>query len=121
MNTWIVIPDIISGLYPRLMPELGKPIRAKKYPQKNKNMTFYLVSVRDPEEGMNNFGPCTQDCPNRKAGCSASREAWSAVRGERLRSYGRRAEIIDISQMTDGGARNCRRAARWKRKIGGEM
>lgn len=31
--------------------ELGKPIRAKKYPQKNKNMTFYLVSVRDPEEG----------------------------------------------------------------------
>lgn len=51
MNTWIVIPDIISGLYPRLMPELGKPIRAKKYPQKNKNMTFYLVSVHDPEEG----------------------------------------------------------------------
>ena len=48
---WIVIPDIISGLYPWLMPELGKPIRAKKYPQKNKNMTFYLVSVRDPEEG----------------------------------------------------------------------
>lgn len=46
---WIVIPDIISGLYPWLMPELGKPIRAKKYPQKNKNMTFYLVSVRDPE------------------------------------------------------------------------
>lgn len=49
MNTWIVIPDIISGLYPRLMPELERPIRAKKYPQKNKNMTFYLVSVRDPE------------------------------------------------------------------------
>lgn len=48
---WIVIPDIISGLYPWLMPELGKPIRAKKYPQKNKNMTFYLVSVHDPEEG----------------------------------------------------------------------
>lgn len=48
---WIVIPDIISGLYPWLMPELGKLIRAKKYPQKNKNMTFYLVSVRDPEEG----------------------------------------------------------------------
>lgn len=64
---------------------------------------------------MNNFGPCTQDCPNRKAGCSASREAWSAVKGERLRSYGRRAEIIDISQMTDGGARNCRMAARAKR------
>ena len=48
---WIVIPDIISGLYPRLMPELGKPIRAKKYPQKMKNKTFYLVSVKDPEDG----------------------------------------------------------------------
>jgi hypothetical protein len=43
------------------------------------------------------------------------------VKGERLKSYGRRAEIIDISQMTDGGARNCRRAARGKRKIGGAM
>ena len=51
MNTWIVIPDIISGLYPRLMPELGKPIRAKKYPQKNKNMTFYIIVREDPEEG----------------------------------------------------------------------
>lgn len=40
---------------------------------------------------MNNFGPCTQDCPNRKAGCSASCEAWNAVKGERLKSYGRRA------------------------------
>lgn len=48
-------------------------------------------------------------------------EAWNAVKGERLKSYGRRAEIIDISQMTDGGARNCRRAARGKRKIGGAM
>ena len=37
------------------------------------------------------------------------------------RDCGRRAEIIDISQMTDGVARNCRRAARAKRKIGGEM
>lgn len=34
---------------------------------------------------------------------------------------GRRAEIIDISQMTDGGARNCRRAARGRRKMGGKM
>ena len=55
---------------------------------------------------MSNFGPCAKDCPNRKAGCSASCEAWNAVKGERLKSYGRRAEIIDISQMTDGGARN---------------
>lgn len=68
------------------------------------------------EEGMNNFGPCAKDCPNRKAGCSASCEAWNAVKGERLKSYGKRAEIIDISQMTDGGARNCRRAARAKRR-----
>lgn len=38
-------------IFPRLMPKLNTPIRARKYPQKNKNMTFYLVSVRDPEEG----------------------------------------------------------------------
>lgn len=41
---------------------------------------------------MNNFGPCTQDCPNRKAGCSASCEAWNAVKGERLKSYGTSAD-----------------------------
>lgn len=70
---------------------------------------------------MNNFGPCTQDCSNRKAGWSASCESWNAVKGERLKSYGRRAEIIDINQMTDGGARNCRRAARGKKKMGGAM
>lgn len=71
--------------------------------------------------GGSKFGPCAKDCPNRKAGCSASCEAWNAVKEERLKSYGKRAEIIDISQMTSGGARNCRRAARRKRKIGGEM
>ena len=49
---------------------------------------------------MSNFGPCAKDCPDRKAGCSAS---------------------CDISQMTDGGARNCRRAARGKKKMGGAM
>ncbi len=37
-------------IFPRLMPKLNTPIRARKYPQKNKNMTFYLVSVYDPEE-----------------------------------------------------------------------
>ena len=55
---------------------------------------------------MNNFGPCTQDCPNRKAGCSASCVAWQAEKERRLKVYGKRAEIIDINQMTDGGARN---------------
>ena len=70
---------------------------------------------------MNNFGPCAKGCPNRQAGCSASCEAWNAVKGERLKSYDKRARIVDINQMTDGGARNCRRAARGKRKIGGEM
>ena len=70
---------------------------------------------------MNNFGPCTQDCPNRKAGCSASCAVWQAEKERRLKVYDKRAEIIDISQMTDGGARNCRRTARRKRKIGGEM
>lgn len=70
---------------------------------------------------MNSFGPCKRDCPRRGPGCMATCEAWNAVKGERLKSYGRRAEIIDISQMTDGGARNCRRAARGRRKMGGEM
>ena len=70
---------------------------------------------------MNNFGPCTQDCPRRKAGCSASCEAWMAVKNERLNGYKKREEVIDRAQMTDGGARNCRRAARGKRKIGGAM
>ena len=70
---------------------------------------------------MNNFGPCTQDCPNRKAGCSASCAVWQAEKERRLKVYDKRAEIIDISQMTDGGARNCRRTARRKRKIGGAM
>lgn len=50
IEVWIVIPEPLP-IYPRLMPKLRTPIRAKKYPQKNKNMTFYLVSVRDPEEG----------------------------------------------------------------------
>lgn len=71
--------------------------------------------------GGSKFGPCTQDCHNRKAGCSASCEAWNAVKGERLKSYGKRARIVNISQMTDGGARNCRRAARGKKKMGGGM
>ena len=71
--------------------------------------------------GGSKFGPCAKDCPDRKAGCSASCEAWKAVKSERLNGYKKRAEIIDISQMTDGGARNCRRAARGKRKIGGAM
>lgn len=62
---------------------------------------------------MNNFGPCTQGCPNRKAGCSASCEAWNAVKGERLKNYDKRAEIIDISQMTDGGAKNCQKTS-WR-------
>jgi hypothetical protein len=47
--------------------------------------------------------------------------AWQAEKERRLKVYGKRAEIIDINQMTDGGARNCRRAAKGKRKIGGEM
>lgn len=51
IKTWIVIPMPIPNLFSRLMPELGKPILARKYPQKMKNKTFYLVSVKDPEDG----------------------------------------------------------------------
>lgn len=38
-------------IFPRLMPKLNTPIRARKYPQKMKNKTFYLVNVKDPEDG----------------------------------------------------------------------
>lgn len=61
-------------------------------------------------------GPCGRDCPHRGPGCGATCEPWLAYEAERNAGYGRRAEIIDISQMTDGGARNCRRAARAKRR-----
>lgn len=50
-EVFIVIPEPISGLFPRLMPPLGKLIRARKYPQKMQCKTFYLVSTHDPEEG----------------------------------------------------------------------
>ena len=43
---WIVIPEPLP-IYQRLMPKLRTPLRALKYPQK----TFYLVSVKDPEDG----------------------------------------------------------------------
>lgn len=50
VEAWIVIPKPLP-IFPRLMPKLGAPIRAKKYQQKMKNKTFYLVSVKDPEDG----------------------------------------------------------------------
>ena len=84
---------------------------------------------------MNNFGPCAKDCPNRKAGCDASCEAWNAVKGERLKSYGRRAEIIDISQIPmagretaggrqeqkEGGGSICDKSSRCLRGIAGSL
>nr|DAG40584.1 MAG TPA: hypothetical protein [Caudoviricetes sp.]DAH42013.1 MAG TPA: hypothetical protein [Caudoviricetes sp.] len=45
IKTWIVIPRPIPNLFPRLMPELGKPILTRKYPQKMKGRTFYLFEV----------------------------------------------------------------------------
>lgn len=50
IKTWIVIPMPIPNLFSRLMPELGKPILARKYPQKMKGRTFYLFEVYDPLE-----------------------------------------------------------------------
>lgn len=61
-------------------------------------------------------GPCGRDCPRREPGCGATREAWLAYEAERNAGYDKRARIVDISQMTDGRARNCRRAARAKRR-----
>nr|DAE45835.1 MAG TPA: hypothetical protein [Caudoviricetes sp.] len=71
--------------------------------------------------GLKYAGPCGRDCPRRGPGCGATCEAWLAYEAERNAGYDKRAKIVDISQMTDGGARNCRRSARGKRKIGGEM
>ena len=50
VEVWIVIPEPLP-IYPRLMPKLRTPLRARKYPQKMQNKTFYLVSVKDPEDG----------------------------------------------------------------------
>ena len=50
IEVWIVIPKPLP-IFPRLMPKLRTPLRARKYPQKMKNKTFYLVSVKDPEDG----------------------------------------------------------------------
>lgn len=47
-DVFIVIPKPPPGLFPRLVPELGKPIRARKFPSRTK--TFYLFPVYDPEE-----------------------------------------------------------------------
>lgn len=60
---------------------------------------------------MSNFGPCTQDCPNRKAGCSASCAAWQAEKEKRLKVYDKRVERPNLAQKTAGGASNCRRIA----------
>ena len=50
IETWIVIPEPLP-IYQRLMQKLRTPLRALKYPQKMQNKTFYLVSVKDPEDG----------------------------------------------------------------------
>ena len=42
--------------------------------------------------GGSKFGPCAKDCPNRKAGCSASCAAWQAEKERRLKVYDKRAE-----------------------------
>ena len=48
-QVWIVIPEPLP-IFQRLMPKLNTPLRAVKCQQRNKNMTFYIVSVYDPEE-----------------------------------------------------------------------
>ena len=49
IKVWIVIPEPLP-IYPRLMPKLRTPLRARKYPQKMKGRTFYLFEVDDPLE-----------------------------------------------------------------------
>lgn len=49
-EVFIVIPKPLP-IFPRFMPKLGTPIRARQYPQQNKKMTFYITEVEDPEDG----------------------------------------------------------------------
>lgn len=63
IEVWIVIPEPLP-IYQRLMPKLRTPLRARKYPQKMQNKTFYLVSVKDPEDGGGRLSPSG----NRSAG-----------------------------------------------------
>lgn len=44
VEVWIVIPKPLP-IFPRLMPKLRTPLRARKYPQKMKGRTFYLFEV----------------------------------------------------------------------------
>jgi len=64
---------------------------------------------------MSNFGPCTRDCPKRAPGCGAACEAWKEHEEKRNAGYEKRQKAIAVSQMTAGGASNCRKAARAKR------
>lgn len=43
-EVFIVIPKPLP-IFPRLMPKLRTPLRARKYPQKMKGRTFYLFEV----------------------------------------------------------------------------
>ena len=49
-EVFIVIPEPLP-IFPRLMPKLGKSIRARKYPQNLGYKTFYITEVEDPEDG----------------------------------------------------------------------
>lgn len=72
-------------------------------------------------QGLKYVGPCGKDCPRREPGCGATCEPWQAYEAERNAGYEKRTQVSSLHQMTDGGARNCRRAARGKRKTGGAM
>ena len=52
-NCWIVIPDVLEGLFPWLMPPVGKPLRARKCAQNLVSRTFFIVPVYDPKEKRN--------------------------------------------------------------------
>lgn len=60
---------------------------------------------------MNNFGPCTRECPKRHYLYCPTCEAWKAEKGQRIEGYDKRVETSDLRQKTAGGAKNCRRIA----------
>ena len=97
IKTWIVIPMPIPNLFSRLMPELGKPILARKYPQKMQNKTFYLVSVKDPEDGRRYFLSVNEEAVPRY-------QVYRRQDGEVIRRITQRfspAEVARFCEMLD--------------------
>lgn len=65
--------------------------------------------IRKPKQ------PCSQDCPNRKAGCGAECEAWLAYVAERNAAYKENYRKSRQSALTDARLKNIKRNEQRKR------